>query len=57
MATYVYRCPKCDAKTYVARSVLAADKAPRCAVCGVDKVRVYDAPAVTFMGYGWGKDR
>ena len=57
MATYVYRCPKCDAKTYVERSIMADDKAPVCAVCGVDKVGVYDAPAVSFMGYGWGKDR
>jgi putative FmdB family regulatory protein len=56
MPTYDYKCKTCDLKMSVIRKIDEKERTPLCANCVKDLVRVYDAPAVTFMGIGWGKD-
>jgi putative FmdB family regulatory protein len=56
MPTYEYKCKTCDLKMRVIRGITEPERTPICTNCVKDLVRVYDAPAVTFMGIGWGKD-
>jgi putative FmdB family regulatory protein len=56
MPTYDYKCKTCDLKMSVIRGIQEQERTPLCTNCRKDLVRVYDAPAVTFMGIGWGKD-
>ena len=56
MPTYDYKCKTCELKMSVIRKIDEPDRTPLCTNCAKDLVRVYDAPAVTFMGIGWGKD-
>ena len=57
MPTYDYKCKTCDLKMSVIRKISEPERNPGpCVNCLTDLVRVYDAPAVTFMGLGWGKD-
>jgi putative FmdB family regulatory protein len=56
MPIYDYKCKTCDLKMSVIRKIDEPDRTPLCANCVKDLVRVYDAPSVTFMGIGWGKD-
>jgi putative FmdB family regulatory protein len=56
MPTYDYKCKTCELKMSVIRKIEDKERTPLCANCVKDLVRVYDAPAVTFMGIGWGKD-
>ncbi len=56
MPTYDYKCNTCDLKMSVIRGIQEPERTPLCVNCAKDLVRVYDPPAVTFMGIGWGKD-
>ncbi len=56
MPTYDYRCKTCDLKMVVIRTLQEAERKPICPNDGTELVRNYTAPAVTFMGIGWGKD-
>lgn len=55
MATYDYKCPKCDSTRVITHSVHTTS-AYHCEDCGEQMRKVYHAPAVTFNGEGWGKD-
>jgi putative FmdB family regulatory protein len=56
MPTYDYKFKTCDHKMSEIRKIDEAERKPLCANCVKDLVRVYESPAVTFMGIGWGKD-
>jgi putative FmdB family regulatory protein len=56
MPSYDYKCKTCDLKMVVIRTLREPERTPVCVNCVKDLVRVYDAPAVTFKGTGWGKD-
>jgi putative FmdB family regulatory protein len=56
MPYYDYKCNTCDLKMSVIRKIDEPERNPLCANCVKDLVRVYDTPAVTFKGTGWGKD-
>jgi putative FmdB family regulatory protein len=56
MPTYHYRCKTCDLKMVVIRKLDEPERTPICVNCVKDLVRIYDSPAVTFKGTGWGKD-
>lgn len=58
MPTYIYECQHHTPplRKYVVRSMTDSEKVEKCVQCDKTLVRVYDAPAVTFMGGGWGKD-
>jgi putative FmdB family regulatory protein len=56
MPIYDYKCKTCDLKMSVIRKIDEPDRTPLCATCVKDLVRVYDTPAVSFKGTGWGKD-
>jgi putative FmdB family regulatory protein len=56
MPSYDYKCKTCDLKMVLTRTLKEPERIPICVNCVKDLVRVYDAPAVTFKGTGWGKD-
>jgi putative FmdB family regulatory protein len=56
MPTYDYKCKTCDLKMIVIRKINEPERTPICINCVKDLVRVYESPAVAFMGIGWGKD-
>jgi putative FmdB family regulatory protein len=56
MPTYDYKCKTCDLKMVVIRTLTEKERKPICPNDAQSLVRVYDAPAVTFKGIGWGKD-
>lgn len=59
MPVYVYLCKehKEPINAYIERSVHDTEVIPNCTTCGKPMVRRFDAPPITFMGKGWGKDR
>jgi putative FmdB family regulatory protein len=56
MPIYDYKCKTCDLRMSVIRKIDEPDRTPLCANCVKDLIRVYDTPAVSFKGTGWGKD-
>jgi putative FmdB family regulatory protein len=53
MPAYEYRCLTCEDTTTVVRSITAEENKPICVKCALEKIRVYDKPAITFKGGGW----
>ena len=54
MPTYVYQCNLCDKRVEVKRSYYLGDVIePKCDRCGIDMMRVYEAPAVVYKGKGF----
>jgi putative FmdB family regulatory protein len=57
MPAYNYKCNTCDSTITIVRGITEDEFKPICAKCAAEMPRVYDsAPAVTFLGIGWGKD-
>lgn len=56
--TYTFKCDnhKKPLFTYTVQSMLEDLRVPTCIDCGQEMKRQYDAPPVTWMGSGWGKD-
>jgi putative FmdB family regulatory protein len=52
MPTYAYQC--CNQTVTVLRSITEAEVKPLCGKCDKEMKRIYDKPAVTFRGMGWG---
>lgn len=50
---YDYKCPQCDSKLTIERSIHEEAKDPGCFDCHVPMARVYDAPGITFKGRGF----
>ena len=50
---YDYKCPQCDSKLTIERSIHEDAKDPGCFVCHITMARVYDAPAIQFKGRGF----
>jgi putative FmdB family regulatory protein len=55
MATYDYKCDKCDVTTQVAYPI-NENPVITCEACKSEMSKVFSAPQVTFKGGGWGKD-
>jgi putative FmdB family regulatory protein len=55
MATYDYRCEKCDITKQVAYPI-NEDPVIICDDCTLEMNKVFSAPQITFRGGGWGKD-
>jgi putative FmdB family regulatory protein len=57
MPVYGYKCPTCDNTLTIVRGINQEEDKPICIKCAAEMSRAYDsAPAVTFLGIGWGKD-
>ena len=50
---YDYKCPQCDSKLTIERSIYEDAKDPGCFVCHITMARVYDAPGIQFKGRGF----
>ena len=57
MPTYYFECSKCKASVSVNNPISDNVKVPVCYGCELEMVRQFTAPAVSFKGIGWGKDR
>lgn len=57
MPTYYFECSKCKASVSVNNPISDEVKVPVCYGCELEMVRQFSAPAVSFKGTGWGKDR
>jgi putative FmdB family regulatory protein len=55
MPTYAYE--HCGQTVTVNRSITAPEVKPICGKCNKEMNRLYDKPAVTFRGTGWGHQR
>ncbi len=55
MATYNYKCPKCEVTKEVAYPITESPVI-MCETCESEMNKVFSAPQVTFKGGGWGKD-
>jgi len=54
MPIYTYQCALCGEKKEVARSYYLGDVIePKCDRCGIEMMRVYEAPAVVYKGSGF----
>lgn len=56
MPTYVYSCPRCNAKADVVADITVEPEAPKCLKCDELMMRKYDWQTTRFIGGGWGKD-
>ena len=57
MPAYDYKCNTCDLTMTILRGITEDELKPICVKCQAEMTRSYDsAPAVTFLGIGWGKD-
>jgi putative FmdB family regulatory protein len=57
MPAYNYKCPTCQNAMTIVRGIHQDEVRPICIKCATEMARSYDsAPAVTFLGIGWGKD-
>lgn len=54
MPNYNYVCRSCDQTVTVNRGINDPEHLPRCLKCEAQMTRVYELPAVTFKGNGWG---
>lgn len=56
--TYSFKCDnhKKPLFTYTHQSMLEEIRVPLCVECQKPMKRIFDAPPVTWMGSGWGKD-
>jgi putative FmdB family regulatory protein len=50
---YDYKCPQCDSKLTIERSIHEDAKDPGCFDCHITMARVYDAPGIQFKGRGF----
>jgi hypothetical protein len=56
MASYVYRCPN-GHEVVVSQPITdEVRQAVKCDKCGKTATRVWEAPAITFNGTGWGRE-
>jgi putative FmdB family regulatory protein len=53
MATYDYKCPKCQVILEIAHPINEKPEL-KCETCQSVLNKVYSAPSVTFKGNGWG---
>ena len=57
MPVYDYKCNDCDYTMTIIRGIAEDELKPICVKCQAEMGRSYDtAPAVQFLGIGWGKD-
>jgi len=56
MPTYVYACPRCNAKTDVVADITTEPQAPKCSKCDELMMRKYDWQTTRFIGSGWAKN-
>jgi putative FmdB family regulatory protein len=57
MPAYDYRCQHCQYTMTIVRGISDEENKPICITCAKVMARSYDtAPAVQFLGIGWGKD-
>ena len=57
MPAYDYKCLTCDSTMTIIRGIAEDELKPICVKCQAEMGRSYDtAPAVQFLGIGWGKD-
>jgi putative FmdB family regulatory protein len=57
MPAYEYKCKDCGITITIVRGIKDEEHKPVCISCKAVMPRVYEsAPAVTFLGIGWGKD-
>jgi putative FmdB family regulatory protein len=57
MPAYDYKCNTCDYNMTIVRGITEDELKPICVKCQAEMTRSYDsAPAVQFLGIGWGKD-
>ena len=54
MPAYEYKCSTCASTVTIIRSITEMEALPVCITCAIELTRVYDTPAVTFKGNGWG---
>jgi putative FmdB family regulatory protein len=58
MPSYEYKCPQCDKRLVVTRSVNEIDPGYECDTCKIVLTKVYSIGAVTFNGSGfYSKDK
>lgn len=58
MATYEYKCSKCENRITVVRSISDKDPGYECEACKLPLTKVYSIGAVTFNGNGfYSKDK
>lgn len=53
MPSYEYKCPECDKRLVVTRSVNETDPGYECETCKITLTKVYSIGAVTFNGSGF----
>lgn len=53
MPAYEYRCPNCDERTEVQRSIHEEEHAPACGKCSEEMKKVFASPAINLVGRGF----
>lgn len=56
MPTYDYKCPKCEMKMTVIRTLKEEERKPICVNDAIELVRDYGSPVVRFKGTGFYKN-
>ncbi len=53
MPSYEYKCPECDIRFVVIRSILEKDPGYECETCKIQLNQVYSLGGITFKGSGF----
>jgi putative FmdB family regulatory protein len=53
MATYDYKCPKCDTLIEIEKPIQEGDSEERCPSCNTILKKIFKPNPIKFLGTGW----